>query len=74
MSKNKGWECPRCGDVYGPTVEKCTNKECKKTSGEISGEDLHAQLYGESILQFPDGSGGKTRGEDDGSDGSSGIY
>jgi len=28
---NQGWECPRCGDVYGPSVTKCTNPDCKKT-------------------------------------------
>lgn len=26
----QGWECPRCGDVYGPSVTKCTNPDCKK--------------------------------------------
>ena len=20
---NKGWECPKCGSVYAPTVQKC---------------------------------------------------
>lgn len=27
---NQGWECPRCGEVYGPNVTKCTNPDCKR--------------------------------------------
>lgn len=26
---SEGWECPRCGDVYGPSVTKCDNPDCK---------------------------------------------
>lgn len=70
---NKGWECPRCGDVYGPSVPKCTNEACKKKPGEISDADLHTQLYTPTIAQFPDGAG-KGGGENEGGDGSTGIY
>lgn len=23
-NENKGWVCPKCGQVYSPTVEKCS--------------------------------------------------
>lgn len=26
---SEGWECPRCGEVYGPSVTKCENPDCK---------------------------------------------
>lgn len=26
---SSGWECPRCGEVYGPSVERCSNPDCK---------------------------------------------
>lgn len=79
-----GWECPRCGEVYGPHVEKCTNPDCKKAprvtkqAGDlgdpISGDDLHDQLYRPSI-HFPEGPPRKRRGGGpDESDGSSGVF
>lgn len=72
---SKGWECPRCGEVYGPSVEKCTNVDCKKkpaaatatgADGEVLGDpidddELHDMIYNPSVRQFADGSGRKKR-------------
>jgi hypothetical protein len=91
----QGWECPRCGSVYGPQVTKCTNPDCKPRrrvdvtpkgdddeevlGEEISGDDLHDQLYRPSI-QFPSSASSKRRrrggggGGPDTSDGSSGVF
>lgn len=84
-----GWECPRCGECYGPSVEKCANEACKKLprsvkqagdlGAPLSGTDLHEQLYAPSINEFPDGSWKKPgRGGGGGgggeSDGSNGIF
>jgi len=70
----QGWECPRCGEVYGPSVKKCDNVDCKKTpraqpaardfgdvGDAIDGDDLHDMLYRPSVNQFPDGAGKKKR-------------
>lgn len=65
----QGWECPRCGEVYGPSVQKCTNVDCKKTPRArpaqaydedegaldgVSGDDLHDALYRPTVV-FPSG-------------------
>ena len=77
---SSGWECPRCGEVYGPSVKKCENPDCKKTprkAPELTPEDLHDQLYAPSINQFDDGAGRKKRHGGGGggqSDGSSGVF
>ena len=58
---SKGWECPRCGHIYGPTVATCNNPDCKRrpakpTGRDKAGADLHTALYEESINEFDDGS------------------
>lgn len=82
---SQGWECPRCGEVYGPSVEKCTNQDCKKTPratkapnefGEVLGDaddvdpgDLHDALYRPTVNQIPNTPHKKRRGGGGGGEG-----
>lgn len=35
MMSNRGWECPKCGHVYAPHVDECSN--CNRPITQTTG-------------------------------------
>ena len=44
---SEGWECPRCGEVYGPSVTKCDNPDCKPVRKQKKTQVINDPVLGE---------------------------
>jgi hypothetical protein len=56
-NENIGWECPKCGICYAPTVQKCSNCIPKLDTNTLpTASPLGSIHYGSPFVLYPNGS------------------